>query len=71
MRSDFSLNTPDDTHKRSRRVGGGRFMAAWGKYEFDAARHRQKREATRLGKLLSAGMRVETYLGISALISCL
>ena len=34
--------------------GGGRFMAAWRKEEVDAARHRQeKREATRLGKLLS------------------
>ena len=31
-----------------------RFMAAWRKEEVDAARHRQeKREATRLGKLLS------------------
>ena len=29
-------------------------MAAWGKEEANAARHRQeKREATRLGKLLS------------------
>ena len=34
--------------------GGRRFMAAWRKYEVDAVRHRQeKREATRLGKLLS------------------
>ena len=34
--------------------GGRRFMAAWRKYEVDAARHRQeKRESTRLGKLLS------------------
>ena len=33
--------------------GGRRFMAAWRKEEEDAARHRQKREATRLGKLLS------------------
>ena len=34
--------------------GGRRFMAAWRKKEVDAARHRQeKREATRLGKLLS------------------
>ena len=33
---------------------GRRFMAAWRKEEADAARHRQeKREATRLGKLLS------------------
>ena len=33
--------------------GGRRFMAAWRKEEEDAARHRQeKREATRLGKLL-------------------
>ena len=33
---------------------GRRFMAAWRKQEVDAARHRQeKREATRLGKLLS------------------
>ena len=33
--------------------GGPRFMAAWRKEEVDAARHRQeKREATRLGKLL-------------------
>ena len=31
-----------------------RFAAAWKKEEVDAARHRQeKREATRLGKLLS------------------
>ena len=31
---------------------GWRCMAAWGKEEVDAARHRQeKREATRLGKL--------------------
>ena len=31
-----------------------RFMAAWRKEEVDAARHHQKkREATRLGKLLS------------------
>ena len=34
--------------------GGRRFMAAWGKEEVDVARHRQeKREATRLGTLLS------------------
>ena len=34
--------------------GGRRFMAAWRKEEADAARHRQeKREATRLGNLLS------------------
>ena len=34
--------------------GGRRFMAAWREEEEDAARHRQeKREATRLGKLLS------------------
>ena len=35
--------------------GGRRFMAAWRKEEADAARHRQeeKRDATRLGKLLS------------------
>ena len=34
--------------------GGRRFMAAWRKEDVDAARHRQeKREATRLGKLLS------------------
>ena len=34
--------------------GGRRFMAAWRKEEVDAARHRQeKREATRLEKLLS------------------
>ena len=34
--------------------GGRRFMAAWRKDEVDAARHRQeKREATRLGNLLS------------------
>ena len=34
--------------------GGRRFMAAWRKEEVHAARHRQeKREATRLGKLLS------------------
>ena len=34
--------------------GGRRFMTAWRKEEVDAARHRQdKREATRLGKLLS------------------
>ena len=33
--------------------GGRRFMAAWEKEEVDAARHRQeKRDATRLGKLL-------------------
>ena len=33
--------------------GGRRFMVAWRKEEVDAARHRQeKREATRLGKLL-------------------
>ena len=36
------------------REGGWRFMAAWRKEEVDAARHRQKkREATRLGNLLS------------------
>ena len=34
--------------------GGRRFMAAWRKGEVDAARYRQeKREATRLGNLLS------------------
>ena len=34
--------------------GGRRFMVAWRKEKVDAARHRQeKREATRLGKLLS------------------
>ena len=34
--------------------GGRRFMAAWSKEEVDATRHRQeKREATRLGKLVS------------------
>ena len=34
--------------------GGGRFMTAWRKEEVDTARHRQeKREATRLGNLLS------------------
>ena len=33
--------------------GGWRFMAAWRKEEVDAARHRQKRGATRMGKLLS------------------
>ena len=34
--------------------GERRFMAAWGKEEVGAARHRQeKREATRLGNLLS------------------
>ena len=34
--------------------GGLRFMAAWRKEEVDAARHRrEKREAARLGKLLS------------------
>ena len=33
--------------------GGRRFMAAWRKEEVDVARHRQKKEATRLGKLLS------------------
>ena len=33
---------------------GRRFMTAWRKEEVDAARHRQeKREAARLGKLLS------------------
>ena len=33
--------------------GGQRFMVAWGEKEEDAARHRQeRREATRLGKLL-------------------
>ena len=39
--------------------GGRRFMAAWRKEEVDAARHRQeKREATRLGNLLSQTGRV-------------
>ena len=34
--------------------GGRRFVTAWRKEEVDAARHRQeKREATRLGKLLT------------------
>ena len=34
--------------------GGRRFMAAWRKEEVDTASHRQeKKEATRLGKLLS------------------
>ena len=34
--------------------GGRRFTAAWRKEKVDAARHRQeKRETTRLGKLLS------------------
>ena len=34
--------------------GGRRFIAAWRKEEVDATRHRQeKREASRLGKLLS------------------
>ena len=34
--------------------GGRRFMVAWRKQAVDAARHRQeKREATRLGNLLS------------------
>ena len=34
--------------------GGRRFMVAWRKEEVDAARHRQeKREATRLGNVLS------------------
>ena len=34
--------------------GGRRFMAAWRKEEVNAARHRkEKREATRLGNLLS------------------
>ena len=34
--------------------GGRGFMAAWREEDIDAARHRQeKREATRLGKLLS------------------
>ena len=34
--------------------GGRRFMAAWREEQVDAARHRQeKRETTRLGKLLS------------------
>ena len=34
--------------------GGRRFMAAWRKEEVDAAKHRQKkREATRLGTVLS------------------
>ena len=34
--------------------GGRRFMAAWRKEEVDTARHREeKREAARLGKLLS------------------
>ena len=36
------------------REGGRRFMTAWRKEEKDAARHRhEKREATRLGKLIS------------------
>ena len=34
-------------------------MAAWRKEEVDAARHRQKREATRLGKFLSPHGSVE------------
>ena len=39
--------------------GGRRFMAAWREEEEDAIRHRQeKREATRLRKLLS---RTEAY----------
>ena len=34
--------------------GGWRFMAAWWKEDLDAARHyREKREATRLGKMQS------------------
>ena len=33
--------------------GGRRFTAAWRKEEVGATKHRQKREATRLGKLLS------------------
>ena len=34
--------------------GGRRSMVAWGKYEVDAARHRQeKRESTRVENLLS------------------
>ena len=34
--------------------GGRRFMAAWRKYDVDAARHRQEeKEATRLGLFLS------------------
>ena len=34
--------------------GGWKFMAAWGEEEVDATRHRhEKREATRLGNLLS------------------
>ena len=34
--------------------GGRRFMAAWSKEKVDAGRHsREKREVTRLGKLLS------------------
>ena len=34
--------------------GGRRFMAAWRKEEVDAARHcQEKKEATRLGELLS------------------
>ena len=33
--------------------GGRKFMAAWRKEKVDAARHRQKRKATRLGNLLS------------------
>ena len=34
--------------------GGRRFMAGWREYEVNTARHRQeKREANRLGKLLS------------------
>ena len=41
--------------------GGRRFMAAWRKEEVDAAEHRQeKREAARLGNLLSqTGVSVE------------
>ena len=36
------------------REGGRRFTAAWRKEEVDEAKHRQeKREATRLGNLLS------------------
>ena len=46
-------------------------MASWRKKELDAARHRQKREATKLRKLLSTGMRVETCLGTSAVRLCL
>ena len=33
--------------------GGRRFMAAWREEDEDAAKHREKRGVTRLGKLLS------------------